>query len=329
MELVEKIKELIQYGNLQYLTCYNIYKSINISYLYKTNAIFPLIISSLFILEIILFAIFFYKNYTKITNLYVNKKREVKSRNNISEKSHLIDNDENLISENYASARNQFTLYSSNKYFFKSYWAYLKNKVFIFIFFNNEKEFNSIAFKFIKIIIFILNFLFITALLFNDNYISLRLKIKENELEYVLTKEFRRIIFVFAIAQFINKVLLLFFNAKESLKEIDEFSKNDIQEYFKKIDYLKCCFQIKFTIGFILILILHISIIYYFFIFTYIYRNINLSLLIYLLLTTFLYIIFYLVLALLIVITRLISLKLKKEFIFKISIDMADIFEIL
>ena len=191
-----------------------------------------------------------------------------------------------LISENYTSARKEFSIYDNNliKYYFRTYWTYLKNKAIIFIFIKNRKsEFNSVAFKIIKIIIFVLNYLFITALLFNDNYISLRIIIKEKELEYILTKEFRRIIFVFAIAQFISKVIFFFFNAKERLEENEEYFKNGIntQEYFKQLDYLKYCFKIKLIFGFIFILIFHITIIYYFIIFTYIYCNINLSLFIF------------------------------------------------
>ena len=342
IELVENTKELIQDGNLKYLACYKIYISINSSYLYITHIIYPLIIIILFILEIILFVIFFFKNYRKITNIYIDKKREVKSgnTNNITEKSNLIfnvnnyNNDEMLISEDYTFARKKFSVFENNliKYFFRTYWTYLKNKVIIFIFIKNRKsEFNSIAFKIIKIIIFVLNYLFITALLFNDNYISLRITIKENELEHVLTKEFRRIIFVFAIAQFISKVIFFFFNAKERLEENEEYFKNGIntQEYFKQLDYLKYCFKIKFIIGFIFILIFHISIIYYFIIFTYIYRNINLSLFIYFLLTIFLYIIFHFVSLLIVVSIRLISLKFQKDILFNISIYMADAFEIL
>ena len=239
-----------------------------------------------------------------------------------------------LISEDYTFARKEFSTYEHNliKYFFKAYWIYLKNKVIIFIFIKNGKsEFNSIAFKIIKIIIFVLNYLFITALLFNDNYISLRITIKENELEHILTKEFRRIIFVFVIAQFISKIIFFFFNAKERLEENEEYFKNGIntQEYFKQLDYLKYCFKIKFIIGFIFILIFHISIIYYFIIFTYIYRNINLSLFIYFLLTIFIYIIFHFVSFLLVVSIRLISLKSQKDFLFKISTYMAELFAIL
>ena len=342
MELIENTKELIQDGNLKYLTCYKIYISINKSYLYISHAIYPLIIVILYILEIILFGIFFCKNYRKITNIYINKKREVKSGNVniISEKSHLIininnyNNDEMLISEDYTLARKEFSTYENKliKFFFKAYWTYLKNKVIIFIFIKNGKsEFNSVAFKIIKIIIFVLNYLFITALLFNDNYISLRITIKENELEHILTKEFRRIIFVFVIAQFINKIIFFFFNAKERLEENEEYFKNGIntQEYFKQLDYLKYCFKIKFIIGFIFILIFHISIIYYFIIFTYIYRNINLSLFIYFLLTIFIYIIFHFISFLIVVSIRLISLKLQKDFLFKISTYMAELFAIL
>ena len=342
LELIENAKELIQDGNLKYLTCYKIYKAINISYLYITHFIYPLIIVILFILEIILFGIFFYKNYRKITNIYINKRREVKSgnTNKISEKSHLIINvnnyinDEMLISEDYIFARKEFSTYNNNliKYFFKSYWTYLKNKVIIFIFIKNGKsEFNSMAFKIIKIIIFILNYLFITALLFNDNYISLRITIRENELEHVLTKEFRRIIMVFAISQFISKIIFFFFDANERLEKIEEYFKKGInsQEYFRQLDYLKYCFKIKFIIGFIFILIFHITIIYYFIIFTYIYRNINLSLFIYFLLTIFLYIIFHFISLLIVVSIRLISLKSQKDFLFNISTYMAVLFEIL
>ena len=342
LELIENAKELIQDGNLKYLTCYKIYKAINISYLYITHFIYPLIIVILFILEIILFGIFFYKNYRKITNIYINKRREVKSgnTNKISEKSHLIINvnnyinDEMLISEDYIFARKEFSTYNNNliKYFFKSYWTYLKNKVIIFIFIKNGKsEFNSMTFKIIKIIIFILNYLFITALLFNDNYISLRITIRENELEHVLTKEFRRIIMVFAISQFISKIIFFFFDANERLEKIEEYFKKGInsQEYFRQLDYLKYCFKIKFIIGFIFILIFHSSIIYYFIIFTYIYRNINLSLFIYFLLTIFLYIIFHFISLLIVVSIRLISLKSQKDFLFNISTYMAVLFEIL
>jgi len=342
MELIENTKELIQDGNLKYLTCYKIYIEINKSYLYITHVLYPLIIAILFILEIILFVIFFLKNYRKTANIYINKKREVKSGNinNISEKTHLIinvsnyNNDEMLISENYTSARKEFSIYDNNliKYYFRTYWTYLKNKVIIFIFIKNRKsEFNSVAFKIIKIIIFVLNYLFITALLFNDNYISLRIIIKEKELEYILTKEFRRIILVFIIAQFINKIIFFFFNAKERLEENEEYLKNGIntQEYFKQLDYLKYCFKIKFIIGFIFILIFHITIIYYFIIFTYIYRNINLSLFFYFLLTIFLYIIFHFISLLIVVSIRLISLKFQKDILFNISIYMADAFEIL
>ena len=342
LELIENTKELIRDGNLKYLTCYKIYIEINKSYLYITHVLYPLIIAILFILEIILFVIFFFKNYRKTANIYINKKREVKSGNvnNISEKTHLIinvsnyNNDEMLISENYTSARKEFSIYDNNliKYYFRTYLTYLKNKVIIFIFIKNRKsEFNSVAFKIIKIIIFVLNYLFITALLFNDNYISLRIIIKEKELEYILTKEFRRIILVFIIAQFINKIIFFFFNAKERLEENEEYLKNGIntQEYFKQLDYLKYCFKIKFIIGFIFILIFHITIIYYFIIFTYIYRNINLSLFIYFLLTIFLYIIFHFISLLIVVSIRLISLKFQKDILFNISIYMADAFEIL
>ena len=88
-------------------------------------------------------------------------------------------------------------------------------------------------------------------MLFNDNYISLRITIKENELEHVLTKEFRRIIFVFAIAQFISKVIFFFFNAKERLEENEEYFKNGIntQEYFKQLDYLKYCLKSNLSLA--------------------------------------------------------------------------------
>jgi len=334
LELIENTKELIKDGNLKYLTCYKIFSAINISYLYSAQVIYPLIILILIILEIVLFGIFFYKNNRKIINSYINKKREVKIVNTISEKSHLAINlnnnkdDENLISESYTYSRKNFSLYNNNliNYFFKTYRTYLKNKIILFIFINKGKsEFNSKAFKFIKIIIFILNYLSITALLFNDNYISLRITIKENELEHVLTKEFRRIILVFLLTQCINKIILFLFNDQERLEENDEYLKDGIntKEYFRKLDYLRNCFKIKFRLGFIFIFIFHISIIYYFIIFTYIYHNINLSLFIYFLLTIFLYIIFHFISFLIVTSIRLISLKFQKDFLFNISTYIA------
>ena len=280
--------------------------------------------------------------YRKIINLYINKKREAKSRNNISENSHVIDDhnnddddeDEKLISEDYGSSRKIYTVHAvkyhnnSNKYFLKTFWTYLKNNVIIFIFnINDNSEFNSKSFKVIKLIIFFLNYLIITALLFTDNYISLEIKIIKNEFESILVKEILRIIFVFIIAQILNMIISLFFDGKEKLEENDNYFKNGIkiEEYSRRIDDLKCCFKIKFIIGSTLILLLHITIVYFFIIFICIYsfNHYQLYLFIYFILTIVLYIIIYVVLFLFVTLIRLISLKCEESFIFKISIFIA------
>ena len=214
---------------------------------------------------------------------------------------------------------------NSKKYFLKTLWAYFK-----YIFnINDNSEFNSIYFKIIKIIIFFLNYLLITALLFTDNYISLEIKIIKNELESVLTKEILRIISVFVITQFLNEIISSFFNEKEKLEEIDKNFLNGItiKEYFGQIDFLKMCFKIKFIIGFIFILILHIIIIYYFIIFTCIYSNNHYQfyLFIYFILTICLYFFLYFALFLLTTTIRLISLKFEKSFIFKLLTYLDDL----
>jgi hypothetical protein len=279
--------------------------------------------------------------YRKIINLYFNKKREAKSRNNISDNSFFINNldsdddygvDEKLISEDYSSSRGIYTLKyhkNSKKYILKTFWIYIKKNVIIFIFnMHDNSEFNSIYFKIIKLNIFFFNYLFITALLFTDNYISLEIKIIKNEFESVLTKEIIRIILFFTIAQFLNFIISFFFNGKEKLEENDNNLKNGIkiEEYSRQIDYLKCCFKTKLIIGFIFLLLLHITIIYFFIIFTCIYsfNHYQLYLFIYFLLTFAIYIILYCTIFLFVVLFRLISLKCEKSFIFKISSFIAN-----
>ena len=340
-ELFETFSELLEKSNLKHISCY---KSIKASHLFSIKGILiPLFIFLIINVEIVLFSMVLCITYGKIINLYFNKKREAKSRNNISENSHLINNnnddeddneDEKLISENYGHSRYIFTTEyhnNSKKYFCKTYWLYLKNNIIIFIFnINDNSEFNSIYIKFIKLIIFILNYLFITALLFTDNYISLEIKIVKNEFESVLTKEIIRIILVFTIAQFLNFIISFFFNGKEKLEENDNNLKNGIkiEEYSRQIDYLKCCFKTKLIIGFIFLLLLHITIIYFFIIFTciYSYNHYQLYLFIYFLLTFAIYIILYCTIFLFVVLFRLISLKCEKSFIFKISSFIANHF---
>ena len=335
-ELMETLSELLEKSNLKHISCY---KSIKASHLFNIKGIWILLLIFINIIgEIVAFSMLLCITYRKIINLYFNKKREAKSRNNISEKSHLIndddDEDEKLISEDYGSSRKIYTEYTvkyhktSNKYFLKTFWTYFKNNVIIFIFnINDNSEFNSIYFKIIKLIIFILNYLIITALLFTDNYICLEIAIIKNEFESVLVKEIIRIIFVFVISQFLNMIISLFFDGKEKLEENDKYFKNGIKidEYVRQIDYLKCCFKIKFIIGSIFILLLHITMVYFFIIFTCIYsfNHYQLYLLIYFILTIAIYIIIYFVLFLFVALIRLISLKYEKSFIFKISIFIA------
>jgi len=250
-ELIETFIELLEKSNLKHISCY---KSIKASHLFSNKGIWlPLVIFLNIIIEIILFVIFLCKIYRKIINLYFNKKREAKSRNDNSKNNYLMNNsnnnydeDEKLISNDYFSSRDIYRVKyynNSKKYFLKTLWAYFK-----YIFnINDNSEFNSIYFKIIKIIIFFLNYLLITALLFNDNYISLEIKIIKNELESVLTKEILRIISVFVITQFLNEIISSFFNEKEKLEEIDKNFLNGItiKEYFGQIDFLKMCFKIN------------------------------------------------------------------------------------
>ena len=332
-EMMETFSELLEKSNLKHISCY---KSIKASHLFSINGIWiPLFSFIILIVEIVLFDIFLCITYRKIINLYFKKKREAKSRKNISENSYLINNDNDdeetkLISEDYGHSRNIYTTkYHENpkKYFFKTFWIYFKNNVIKFNIIDNN-EFNPPIFKLIKIFIFIFNYLFITALLFTGNYITLEIKIVKNEFESVLTKEILRIIIVFIIAQFLNMLISLFFNDKENLEENDKNLKNgmEIEEYSRQIDYLKCCFKIKFIIAFIFILILHLTIIYFFIIFTCIYsfKNYQLYLFIYFMLTIAIYFIVYFILYILVALIRLISLKCENSDIFKISAYLAE-----
>jgi len=334
-EMMETFSELLEKSNLKHISCY---RSIKASHLFSINGIWiPLISFINLIAEIVLFDIFLCITYTEIINLYINKKREAKSRKNISENSYLINNDNDddeetkLISEDYGHSRNIYTTKyyeNSKKYFFKTFWIYFKNNVIIFNI-NDINEFNSLSFKLIKIIIFIFNYLFITALLFTSNYITLEIKIVKKEFESVLTKEIIRIIIVFIIAQFLNMIISLCFNGKENLEENDKNFKNGIkfEEYSRQIDFLKCCFKIKFLIGFIFILLLHLTFIYFFIIFTciYSYKNYQLYLFIYFMLTIAIYFITYFFLFLFVALFRLISLKYKDTILFKISAYLAEL----
>ena len=313
-EFIEDVSELLEKANLNHISCYG---SIKASYLFNIKGIWiPLTIFLLIIAEIVLFVKLLSITYRKIINLYLNKKREAKMGNNISENYHLINNnndnddeEQKLISEYNGPLRN------IEINFFKIFWAYLKNNVIIFIFNNNDNsEFNSIYFKIIKLIIFILNYIFITALLFTDNYINLEIKIIKNEFESVLVKEILRITKVFAISQFLNMVIFFFFDGKEKLDKNDKNSKKDIA-YFRRIDLLEFCFKIKFIIGFIFILLLHITYIYYFIIFAciYSYNHYQLYLFIYFIFTICLYIFIYFVFFGFVAWFRLISLKNEKS----------------
>jgi hypothetical protein len=337
-EFFETFSELLEKSNLKLISCY---KSIKASHLFSIKGIWlPLLIFIIIVGESVLFVIILCISYRKIINLYFNKKREAKSRNNISNNSHLINNnddnddddeDEKLISEHYGHSRDIYsTEYHNNskKYFYKTYWLYLKNNIIIFIFnINDNSEFNSIPFKIIKLLIFILNYLFITALLFTGNYINLEIIFIKKEFESVFTNEILRIILVFAIAQFLNVIISLIFNDKEKLEENDRKLRIDItiEEYSRKIDFLKCCFKLKLVIGSIFFLILHITIIYYFIIFACIYpfNHYQEYLFIYFLWTIVIYIFLYCILFLIIVLFRLISLKFESSFIFQFSAFLA------
>ena len=334
-ELMETFSELLEKSNLKHISCY---KSIKSSHLFSITGIWiPLFTFLIIIVEIVLFVIISCMHYKKILNVYFNKRREAKSRNNILENSHQINNyddddeEEKLISQDYGPSKKIFiTEYhnSSKEYFRKTFWLYLKKNVIIFIFnINDKSEFDSKPFKFIKLIIFILNYLFISALLFTDNYITTEILIVKKEFESVLAKEILRTIAIFAIAQFLNLIISFFFNAREKLEENDKNLRTGmIEEYLRQIEFLECCFKFKFIIGFIFVLLLHLTIIYFFIIFTCIYsfNHYQFYLVIYFLIAIAIYIILYTILFFLLALLRLISLKFESSFIFKISTFIAE-----
>jgi len=344
-ESFDTLLELLEESNLKQIFCYH---SIKASYLFSVTGIwFPSFIFIIIIVEFVLFSIILCVTYKNILKLYIDKKRKAKNRNNISENSHLIDNDgngndndededEKLISEKFSDAKDIFNQKYQDKkikYIGKTFWIYLKNNVIIFIFSTkNNSEFNSIPLKIIKIIIFFLNYLFITALLFNDSYISLEIKLIKNELEQILTKEMVRIMFVFSIAQVLNFFLSLLFNGQEKLEKNDKnfqnnsFKKDEYLEYCRKIDFLRCTFKVKFIIGIIFIALLHITIFYYFIIFTCIYSfsHYQLFLFIYFVGTIFTYILLCAVVFLFLTIIRFISLICENSFLFIISTGLAN-----
>ena len=150
----------------------------------------------------------------------------------------------------------------------------------------------------ILILISLHSFIFINAILFSDIYISERNSYKNLKLEFIITKEYNRLIYSFFICLIIIKLLSFLIEQKKYLKAFN-----------------KC----KLILAKIIITLLHISYFYFLMIFGTINHLIIVRLLISSLISLLVYFFFYVIICFIVSIFKYFSIKCKCELLFDIS----------
>ena len=186
-----------------------------------------------------------------------------------------------------------------------------KEESFYFIFCDNLKEgvkeilkirkeiIENNLFKYIiLLVISIHSFFFINGILYSDEYISMRNSNEKIKLEYIITREYKRLIYSFLISLIIIRVLSFLLESKEYLKILNKY----------KINFTK-----------FIIILLHFCYFYFFIIFGTINQHIIFPLLISTLISLAFYIAFFCIICFIIFILRIFSFKCESEFLFNIS----------
>lgn len=169
---------------------------------------------------------------------------------------------------------------------------------------NNIKNSNKKFFPaFLIILLYNISFhtyLFFNAILFSDKYISERNQYKKGkEIQYIITKEYDRIILITFICFLIIRILRKLFDSQSYIYEneliLDDSRLNE--DYFKKIKsfYICRCFFSHF-----IICLLHLVYTYFILVFGMINNNIQLPLFISMIISLIIYAIFYFIYCLII-----------------------------
>ena len=333
-ELGEIIKALIEDGNLKYFVCL---KKESLEYWYTNYIMYIGFI--IYILEIILFIIYLcnlcsncYKdieqngapnhfrkhielvNYGKIKNNLVKKIKD-SSKNSIIIIESESKNDEIDLTVDFDDAiqKKKSSFYQNFRYFL---FKYCKEKMIFYISCNNKYEYNSIILNIIKLVIFLYNYYFMCGFLLTDKYISSRIFIEQNELEYAITNEKKRSFLIIISCSILNFIIFYFFDFRNRLEELEKKKNNKIDPnlYKEKMKDLLLCFKLKTIIGTCFVLILHFSFLYFILIFFSIHYNTKGTFLAYLGISFIGYILFYFLIILIIPSLRAISLLRKNYF---------------
>ena len=334
LELIEKINELFdEEGNWKYYYCH---KVIVFSEVKKNWIIYIQIL--FLIIEIISFILFFYYQFSIIKNIYIKILRKINinqqlegiinnNSNNEIENNINIEEIENVedITENYFQARNEELNIR------KAFSQYINQKIVFFIFFIKANPYEPINFKIIKLIIFIVNYYYISTFLFTEKYISSIKFWKNKKYEYAFTSELNRTVLIIIICFALNTIIFFFFDGLKKLKDgINDYNLGNInkEQFRRRINYLKRNFFYKFIIGFILVIILHLIYLYFFIIFGTLFYNSQNYVLVFFISSIIGYLLIYFVIILIVMIIRIVSLRFNYqllEYLFKLSIFIADI----
>ena len=223
-EIFRQIHELSITSNYKYLKCMS-------KEFFKNNKLY-LIIPSLFLFLFYIFSLCIFrtkteeeKNKKKEEEEEEDKKDEKKGKKK-EKKRKKKENENDIITVISETERAKKLKYNStndidssieqepkkDKIKYCDIFKYYFSQKFFFGFIRisqNEKDFPCVL-KLIYITIFIHNYFFINVFLFSEKYISLRYLYGESKnIQYLLTKEFDRIIYVFIVTKFINAGLEL------------------------------------------------------------------------------------------------------------------------
>ena len=248
-----------------------------------------------------------------------------KNKSNNKKDKHKDKNIINYLEMNFAQA-----LIKDKRNFIKIFYEFFSKKFFFGVIITDiDKTLYPTNIIIIEINILLHTFLFMNAILFSDKYISARyIYDKKNEIEYILTKEYERIILVFAVCFFIIKIIRWFLDGKSGIKEANILLRDGftMENYVKKIENSRLIYIYKSYFGNIVILLLHLFYLFFITVFCNINSYTQLGLFLSLIISLLLNGIIYFIICLFISLFRIIALKKEKELLFKISNAIYELF---
>ena len=188
----------------------------------------------------------FNSNKNEENNNNSQNNENINNTNNINNHSNNNNKDFNNINNNEEKNSSILTINEKVKNMkCRSFFCkYCKNYAFNFI--ESEKK-NKCVINTIIFFIFLHTLIFLNAIFFSDKNISEMNAYKNTKIEYIITKEYDRIIYTI----FIGSCFFRWFHW-----------------LFKEQEYLKCINKCKFISGLIIIMIFHLSFLYFLLIFT-------------------------------------------------------------